>query len=306
MIEPIHVDVFLKEKKALEAITSHQIYFDKSMNFHPQGLYSETIFGVEGSKERRSNYSWIDLNCNVVHPFLYDILEKRIFRRIPDLLSGEAIFSLDSNNNLVEDDMGDINGMTAFVNNIHKIRFSTGEEGGDRNKIIDVLYKAVDDRTFFINKLPVISPEYRPIQIDEITGDIQIDDLTKLYQKIIMAGTQLGSVSGQLFDIFSYRMQLFMRDLYELVKVKVSKKEGLIRNHLLGKRVDYSARAVITPNYKLKVGNVGVPLRLACQLFEPYLIYGIINSPYKSMIPDEFHIEVKKFLSQESDLLEDD
>lgn len=305
MIEPLQIDLFLKEKKALEPITSHQIYFDKSMNFHPQGLYSETIFGVEGSKERRSSFSWINLNCNVIHPFLYDILEKRIFRKIPDLLSGNTIFSLDSNGYLIEDDMGDINGMSALVNNIHNIRFSPGEEGGDRNKVIDVLYKSIKDRTFFISKLPVIPPEYRPIQIDAITGDVQIDELTKLYQKVIMAASNLGSVSGPLFDIFSYRMQLFMRDLYELIKVKVSKKEGLIRNHLLGKRVDYSASAVITPNYKLEPGYVGVPVRLACKLFEPYLIYGIVNSPYKNLVPDEFHIEVKKFLSQESDLLED-
>lgn len=302
MIKTIDIDRLLKEKKAIAPITTHQLYFDKSLNYHPQGLYSENIFGVEGSKERRTNISWINLNCYVIHPFLYDLLDKRIFRKISDLLSSKTIFSLDANNHLVEDDMGEISGMTKLVENIHNIKFSEGEDESDRNKIINVMYKTIANRTFFINKLPVISPEYRPVTVDELTGDVQIDELTKLYQKIIMAATQLGSVSGQLYDILSFRMQLLMRDLYELVKVKISKKEGLIRNSILGKRVDYSARSVISPNAGLKIGYIGVPLRIVCQIFEPYLIYGIVNSGYADSIPDQFHIEVKKFLDKESEL----
>ena len=300
MIKTINVNQLIKEKKAIGPILTHQLYFDKSMNYHPNGLLSENIFGVEGSKERRQNISWIELNCLVIHPVIHDILSKRIFRRINDLLSGEAIFSLNANNELVEDDMGEINGMTSFVKKINDIRFSMGEEGGDRNKIINVLYETIQDKTFFIDKIPVISPDYRPIQIDEQTGDIQIDDLTKLYQKIIMASTQLGTVSGSLFDILSYRMQLHIRDLYELIKVKISKKEGMIRNQLLGKRVDFSARAVISPEPKLPIGFVGVPLRIACQIFEPYIIYGLVNSNYSHLVPDKFHTEVKKFLAKES------
>lgn len=302
MIKTININKLLKDKKAKVPITTHQIYFDKSMNYHPQGLYSEDIFGVEGSKERRENISWIELNCNVVHPVLYDILNKRIFRKINSLLQGENTFSIDPDGNLIEDPNGDINGMTKFVENIHNIKFSGGDEGGDRNKIIEMLYGTIKDRTFFIDRIPVISPDFRPVQVDEETGDIQIDELTKLYQKIIMAAAQLGSVSGQLFDILSYRMQLIIRDLYELIKVKIAKKEGLIRNHLLGKRVDFSGRAVISPQPTLKIGYVGVPFRMVCQLFEPYLIYGLANSSYANLIPDEFHLEVKKFLDKESDL----
>lgn len=302
MITILNVDQLIKEKKAIAPITTHQIYFDKSMNYHPKGLYSEDIFGVEGSKENKTNISWINLNCYAIHPFLYDVLSKRIFRKIGDLLSGETIFSLDSQNYLIEDNNGNISGMTKFIENIHNIRFTELEEESDRNKIIEALYDSIKERTFFTNKIPVISPAFRPIQIDQNTGDVQIDDLTKLYQKIIMAASQLSNVSGQLYDILSYRMQLLMRDLYELIKVKISKKEGLIRNAMLGRRVDYSARAVITPNHELKIGYVGVPYRIACEIFEPYMIYGIINSPYKNLIPDEFHKEVKKFLNKESGL----
>lgn len=304
MIKTINANQLIKESKAIGPIKTHQIYFDKSMNYHPQGLYSEEIFGMDGSKERRNNISWIELNTFVIHPVLHDILSKRIFRKINDLLSGETNFSLNSENELIEDDMGNIQGITSLLNNINTIKFSRGEDGSDRNRIIDMIYETIKNKTFFTDKIPVISPEYRPIQIDETTGDIQIDDLTKLYQKIITASSQLGSVSGPLYDILSYRMQLLIRDLYELIKVKISKKEGIIRSQLLGKRVDFSAAAVISPQPLLPIGYVGVPLRLLCHLFEPYMIYGIVNSNYSSLIPDKFHIEVKKFLAKESSLEE--
>jgi DNA-directed RNA polymerase beta' subunit len=304
MIKTVNVNQLIKESKAIGPIKTHQIYFDKSLNYHPQGLYSEDIFGMDGSKERRVNISWIELNTFVIHPVLHDILSKRIFRKINDLLSGETNFSLNPNNELIEDDMGNINGISSLLSNINDVKFSRGEDGSDRNRIIDMLYTTIKDKTFFIDKIPVISPEYRPIQIDETTGDIQIDDLTKLYQRIITASSQLGSVSGPLYDILSYRMQLLIRDLYELIKVKISKKEGLIRSQLLGKRVDFSASAVISPQPSLPIGYVGVPLRLLCHLFEPYLIYGFMNSGYSSLVPDKFHIEVKKFLAKESSLEE--
>ena len=51
MIQTINVNQLIKESKSLGPIKTHQIYFDKSMNYHPQGLYSEEIFGMDGSKD---------------------------------------------------------------------------------------------------------------------------------------------------------------------------------------------------------------------------------------------------------------
>ncbi len=300
MISIIHPDIFLKENGALEPITSDQFYFGKSLNFHPQGLYSENIFGVEGSMERRQSFSWIELNCKAIHPVIYDILRKRIFQKIDLLLSGEKTFSLDDNGYLIENELGEIDGMSALMNVIDKVRFSKHEdEEGNRNKIVDMIYYNIQHDTFFIDKLIVISPDFRPISIREETNEITIDELSKLYQKIIRSSNQIKGVSGSLFDILAYRIQLLIRDLYELVKVKLSKKSGMIRHLMLGKRVDFSARAVISPQPNLDIGQVGIPLRIACQIFEPHMLYGLINSPEAQKIPKEFHAAVKSFLAKE-------
>ena len=50
---------------------------------------------------------------------------------------------------------------------------------------------------------------------------------------------------------------------------RIKGKKGLLRNNLLGKRVNYSARTLITPDPKLKINEVGVPYEVAKKLTVP-------------------------------------
>nr|UIB38892.1 RNA polymerase beta' subunit [Trentepohlia sp. YN1317] len=54
-------------------------------------------------------------------------------------------------------------------------------------------------------------------------------------------------------------------------------KEGRFRQHLLGKRVDYSARSVIVVGPTLKLYECGIPIIMALRLFQPFLIIYLIN-----------------------------
>jgi len=302
MINVINVNKFIREGKLKGPITSPQIFMGKSYTPHPEGLHSEEIFGLDGSPERRNSMSWIDLNCNVIHPVFYDIVSKQIEKKIVKLISNEEMFTInEETGELVQDEEGELTGFSSFVKNIDKIKFRRAEEGskGNRNKVVSVLEKNIKNNTFFINKLIVIAPDYRPIFYSESDDRPTIDELNDIYKSIIILSNQLKSVSGPLFDILSYKMQMYMKELFEWVKSKVSKKHGIIRRMMLGKRVDFSARSVISPNPNLKLGEVGIPLNTACGLFEPNLIYGIVNSPYSKDIPDEFHEEVKSFLGKE-------
>lgn len=301
MINTINVDRFLKENNALGPITTNSLFLGKSNTYNPLGLFSENFFGIEGSKEWKTSYSYIELNTHVIHPVLYDILEKRIFRKIKDLISGEKYFDINSEGYLIEDEYGEINGLNSLRENIHKIKFKeTEDEEADRNEIIKMIYKNIENGTFFINKLIVIPPAYRPIIIDPNTKEIKVDEMNKIYSKIIMSSSQLKSVSGLLSESLSYRQQLLIRDLYELIKDKTAKKSGIVRKLMLGSRVDFSARTVISPDPELKIGTVGLPLRIAVQIFEPHMLYGLLNSPYASQIPASFHEEVRQYLDRES------
>jgi len=302
MIKVLNSEKFIKENRCLGPISIPQIFMGNSYAYHPQGLLSEDIFGLDGSPERSKKYSWIDLNCEVIHPILFDTLDKRIERKIISILSGDKSFSLSNDGSLIEDPNGELDGFSSFIKNIHNIRFREDEKESDRNKIINMIYGNIKKDLFFISRLIIVPPRYREIMIPEKEGEKpEIGELNSLYRKIIIQANQLKSVSGSIFDILSFRMQLLLRELYELVRVIVSKKQGLVRNLLLGKRVDFSARAVITPNPELPLGTVGLPFKVACSIFEPILIYGLTNAPQARIIPEEFHATIKEVLGKEID-----
>jgi DNA-directed RNA polymerase II subunit RPB1 len=53
---------------------------------------------------------------------------------------------------------------------------------------------------------------------------------------------------------------------------RLKSKEGRIRGNLMGKRVDFSARSVITPDPNISVDELGVPVKIAMNLTFPEIV----------------------------------
>merc|ERR1712127_619882 len=60
-----------------------------------------------------------------------------------------------------------------------------------------------------------------------------------------------------------------LKSLSDIIKGK----QGRFRQNLLGKRVDYSGRSVITVGPTLRLHQCGLPKKMALELFKPF-IYG--------------------------------
>ena len=56
------------------------------------------------------------------------------------------------------------------------------------------------------------------------------------------------------------------------IKERLNGKMGRVRGNLMGKRVDYSARSVITPDPNLSVKELGVPMKIAINLTKPVTV----------------------------------
>lgn len=56
------------------------------------------------------------------------------------------------------------------------------------------------------------------------------------------------------------------------IKARLKGKEGRIRGNLMGKRVDFSARTVITADPNLRIDQVGVPRSIAQNLTYPEIV----------------------------------
>jgi DNA-directed RNA polymerase II subunit RPB1 len=59
---------------------------------------------------------------------------------------------------------------------------------------------------------------------------------------------------------------------FKSIKDRLNGKMGRLRGNLMGKRVDYSARSVITPDPNLSIQELGVPLKIAMNITKPVLV----------------------------------
>lgn len=64
----------------------------------------------------------------------------------------------------------------------------------------------------------------------------------------------------------------YSRKVVKSLKVRLKGKEGRIRGNLMGKRVDFSARTVISPDPCLRVDEVGIPRMIAKNLTYPEFV----------------------------------
>ena len=56
------------------------------------------------------------------------------------------------------------------------------------------------------------------------------------------------------------------------LKSRMGAKTGRVRGNLMGKRVDFSARSVITPDANIDVDELGVPIEIATNLTKPEMV----------------------------------
>ncbi len=249
-------------------------FFSRSGGFNQEGLFSEDIFGPEGSFERRQKFSYIDLGAYVLHPTAYKIL-KQIHRKFEKYISTEEKYIITDGK--IETAEEGRTGLQNFMEDFDKIEFRG--ETRTREKLIFLLKESNKKGLLFIRKLPVIPPDLRPIFKDESNQWIH-DSLNDIYLSVMYRASQIKSVGskGELFDLLNFSLQTSVNSHDDFIRTRVQKKDGIIRNQLLGKRVDFSGRAVITPGPDLKVSEVGLPFKMAVKLLEPFIIHILLHT----------------------------
>lgn len=253
-------------KKGLKPVTSSE-YFVKTDEFHPDGLFSENIFGPIESLERKKTFSYIQLHNVVLHPSAYELI-LRLDKRIEKYLSTESKFII-KKGELIEDENGE-SGIQDFKKNFLKIKFRGGTDV--REKFIKKLHDSFKKNLLFIDAVPVIPPHQRDMYKDE-SGTWIIDPLNDYYIKIIRRNHQLkgGGVTGELFDLLNFELQKSILDHNKFIRSKIEKKHGLIRGQMMGKRVDFSGRGVIVTRPDLRSDEIELPLKMAVNIFEPFI-----------------------------------
>lgn len=161
---------------------------------------------------------------------------------------------------------------------------------------------------------PVPPPTVRP-SVRNDTGQRCEDDLTHKLCDIVKANNTLkAKIKSKTVDarqiehwtnLLQYHITTFVdnkipsipaskqrtgRPLRSLTE-RLKSKEGRIRGNLMGKRVDFSARSVITPDANISIDELGVPLKIAMNLTFPEIVNSFNKDKLQKMIemgPDNY------------------
>ncbi|WP_281561727.1 DNA-directed RNA polymerase subunit beta' [Thalassomonas sp. RHCl1] len=149
-----------------------------------------------------------------------------------------------------------------------------------------------------LSVLPILPPDLRPL-VPLDGGRFATSDLNDLYRRVINRNNRLKRLLDLVAPDIIVRNEKRMlqesvdalldngrrgraitgsnkRPLKSLADM-IKGKQGRFRQNLLGKRVDYSGRSVITVGPTLRLHQCGLPKKMALELFKPF-IYGKLEA----------------------------
>jgi len=162
-----------------------------------------------------------------------------------------------------------------------------------RLKVLEAFRKSgIKPEWMVLEVLPVLPPDLRPL-VPLDGGRFATSDLNDLYRRVINRNSRLRRLlelkapeiiarnekrmlqeavdslldNGRRGKAMTGANKRALKSLADMIKGK----SGRFRQNLLGKRVDYSGRSVITVGPTLKLHQCGLPKLMALELFKPFI-----------------------------------
>ncbi|EEG06750.1 DNA-directed RNA polymerase subunit beta' [Pseudogulbenkiania ferrooxidans] len=195
-----------------------------------------------------------------------------------------------------------------------------------RLKVLEAFLRSgMKPEWMILEVLPVLPPELRPL-VPLDGGRFATSDLNDLYRRVINRNNRLKRLlelrapdiivrnekrmlqesvdslldNGRRGKAMTGANKRPLKSLADMIKGK----GGRFRQNLLGKRVDYSGRSVITVGPTLRLHQCGLPKKMALELFKPFIFHKLEVLGLASTIK-----AAKKLVEQEVpevwDILED-
>ncbi len=167
------------------------------------------------------------------------------------------------------------------------------KKNAKRLKLMEAFKKSgIKPEWMVLTVLPVLPPDLRPL-VPLDGGRFATSDLNDLYRRVINRNSRLRRLlelkapeiiarnekrmlqeavdslldNGRRGKAMTGANKRALKSLADMIKGK----SGRFRQNLLGKRVDYSGRSVITVGPTLKLHQCGLPKLMALELFKPFI-----------------------------------
>lgn len=279
----------------LQAVTSEKIL--NYSKFHEEGLFSEQIFGpiesyrcwcqvpttenicskcgieITSSSVRRTRYAVIEVD-RIINPALYLVLSQsqKASKAISNLISmkkclvkeGEKMYFVELDQMSGYRPILNLEGKEVYygLDAVRELILKISNVPG--NPISDFISNNSDH--IFSKYIVVIPPSLRPCHMN---GKKLLDSgmLNRIYESILKVKNTFEGFDPFLKIRQECEIEKLSEKLVEFVIDRISHKEGLIRNNLLGKRIDFSGRSVIVVDPSIPIDTIRLPKLMCLEMF---------------------------------------
>jgi DNA-directed RNA polymerase subunit beta' len=248
---------------------------------HSGGTCKDCGIDIVNSDVRRKRFAKIVLPIPIVNPIMFDLIIDIGGNLVKNYLiklmkNDKSVLFVKDDIYYVTDDIKVPEGvqkwekLEAISELISNIAITSVQD--DPNSKWKIVRDNIDK--LFIQEILVLPPDLRPASKSIEKNSQVVDEINRNYNSIL---TKKESMKDTIIDItkdktlfYSYykQIQKDVMELYDHIIEKLSKKEGLIRGNILGKRIDFSGRSVIIPDPSLKIDECSLPYVGFLELFK--------------------------------------
>jgi hypothetical protein len=287
-IDLFSIDDFVKINKCPQV--TNPVFFNYDKTPTRDGLFSYDLFGISDA-ERKNIFGYIDLKGYYIHPLIFGMMNKRM-GALRDLLAGNkyAIIQDRKITFVPEDFEGAETGISFIYENFDKINWVDEIEEKEMDSIDKKtrlkFLRNIKKEEFFVNKWLVVPPFYRAESSENKTLG---DRINELYKDLISRTNSMsvGFGLGLFGDKTKFKIQSLLIELFEETTRPIRGKGSMLRKHLLGKTIDYTASNVITSppisnsesvdEMPVKFGYGAFPLPTVLSLFHPFVVSALTD-----------------------------
>lgn len=221
------------------------VFQNNTRDFHEEGLFSTSIFGRVGSKERLVRFGYIDLHVPILHP--------RIFHRVcalkqlyKEIMAGKEYARWDPKERdfVKVDRMEGETGYFFFLKHFKDIRFKQ-TNSKQRDGRIQVVTKNIDRA--LTERVLVIPAGLRELEVDENGGTDQ-HEINDFYYSLIKISNTLSTVrdlDSPLTDKARFTLQIAFNELHDYLMSNATKGKNSFFSAKFGRRkIAYGTRNV--------------------------------------------------------------
>jgi DNA-directed RNA polymerase beta' subunit len=248
--------------------------------FSDSGIYSEKIFGSYNEEEDDKSIDtlgWVDLSpYYIINPLLFTNVKKCI-PKVNKMINFNK--SIDQNGNEVEntEEIGEDEfiGLIEFKDRFQELM----DKYTDKDKYEKEYYFLMEHYdNIFIDKIPVFSHKLRPATL--LAKNVLVfNEINNYYNFIIQYIAEIKDriVSEENLDLLLlpllYNIQMYANTIHtKIINDYLKGKKGFLRKNIMGSRINFSARNVITPIIGHPIDEVAMPYKTFGELYKFQII----------------------------------